>query len=170
MKLSSGKIEISLTSDCFKHVWIKRFIFNREKDIIIKWNQIIDYAFEDDRGIDTFKMSLINKMRYRILRLSYFTSKDDFNKFSIQFPTYINEINLTYESQEVPNSIIIVGKSKYEQKSFKLVIVLMTLIFFILLVSKIMKPESGSSWASLGIIGTGLFFYWSKIYRFIENN
>ena len=91
--LSKATIEIQLSSESFKHIWKKRFLFNKTPSFEIKWNQVTSYTFLEDRNTDTFELFLNNGNRYKISRFTLFKKKDDFNKFTHQLPKFLAKLN-----------------------------------------------------------------------------
>jgi hypothetical protein len=160
--LSSARIKIEITEESFKHIWIRKFYFSREKDIEIKWSQIIDYVFDADKGFDSFQLTLPNHKRYKIYRYNYFPQKDDFVKFHAQFPKNLEQIN------EINDKEIKKGKTFYQEAGFKWLMIFMTAGVALIFGNKLLNPESGTSWGTLGVLGTAILFYWLQIRK--KNN
>jgi hypothetical protein len=160
--LSRARIKIEITDESFKHIWIRRFLFSREKDIEIKWSQIIDYVFEEDRGFDSFQLTLPDNKRYKIYRYNYLAQKDDFDKFNTQFPKNLRKIN------EINEDEIKEGKSFYQEAGFKWLMVFMTAGVAFIFADKLLNLESGTRWGTLGVLGTAILFYWLQIRK--KNN
>lgn len=160
--LSRARIKIEMTDECFKHIWIRRFLFSREKDIELKWSQITDYVFDADKGFDSFQLTLPDHKRYKIYRYNYFPHKNDFARFHAQFPKNLIHIN------EINNKEINKGYTFYEEAGFKWLMVFMTAGAALIFGNKLLNPESGTSWGTLGVVGTAILFYWLQIRR--KNN
>ena len=157
MLLSRARIKIEFTEEGFRHIWVKKFILSQEKDIKIDWDQIVDYIFEEERGWDSFQLTLKDNNKYKIYRYTYFPQKDDFNKLAVQLPKYVKKIN------ESKNIGIGEGKSIYQLKSFKWILLLLTASTILLLSIKLANPESAIQWTALGVIVAALLFYWMQI-------
>lgn len=154
--LSRGKIKIELTDEAFRTIWVKRFFLSRESNIELGWDRIINYVNQEDRGLDSFRLTLTNNQQFKFYRYTYFPQKDDFQKFLTQFPKFINSISHS-------NSVAIEkGKTDFQTKSFKWLLIILTLIASGLLINKIINPNSGMSWPTLGVILTGILFYWNQ--------
>lgn len=94
--------------------------------------------------------------------------KDDFQKLIREFPRLSNE----YKQGTVTDDkkIIKEGESIYSSKAFKWSFFFMLGGFLILLIGKIINPESGSTWSAIGVIGGGVFFYGIMILEKRKNN
>lgn len=160
----SAKVIIIFTEEAFIHIWEKKFLFSRERNIKILWGNIKNYVFEEDRNFDSFIINLTTNQRYKINKQTIIPVKDDFDKLVKNFPKFANE----YRKKNVSENNIVMGdyapliqkgESFYESKSFRWVFYFFAICFFVLLLMKILDPESGIWWGSLGVIGSGLLFY-----------
>jgi len=163
-----AEVKIIFTEEAFIHIWKKKFLFSREENIKIPWDIIKSYVFEEDRGFDRFIINLTKNQRYKINKLTIIPIKDDFDKLVKNFPKLANEYR---GKNNLDNNIVTdnyaplipKGKSFYESKSFRWIFYFMVICFFVLLLAKILNPEFGIRWGSLGVIGCGLLFYGFKI-------
>ncbi|MFZ4740609.1 MAG: hypothetical protein ACOYLE_05550 [Bacteroidales bacterium] len=158
--LSKSKIRIELTEESFKHIWVKRFIFSKEPDIKLDWNEIDNYFFENDRGFDSFQLTLNENKRYKITRYNHFPQHDDFYKFSIQFPKFINKVNTT------ENKSIKIGKTIFEEPLIKLFMFLATIVAVFILFYNLLYERNNTKWSSIGIMISGIIFYWMQVIRY----
>ena len=157
--LSRGKIRIELTEDAFRTIWVKRFFLSNERNVELNWNRIIDYVNQEDRGLDSFRLTLTNNQQFKFYRYTYFPQKDDFDKFLHYFPVFLQRVDLASERT------IQQGKTEYQTRSFKWVLIGLTVLAIGLLVNTLMNPNSGIRWATLGVIFSGILFYWIQATR-----
>jgi len=156
---SRGKIKIELTEEVFRTVWIRRFFLSREQNIELNWSRIIDFVNQEDRGLDSFRLTLTNNQQFKFYRYSYFPQKDDFDKFLAQLPKFIENVNLA------STETIQQGQTEFQTKSFRWVLIGLTVLCIGLLVNTLMNPDSGTRWATLGVIFSGVIYYWSQANR-----
>lgn len=162
--LGMGKISVHLNENGINHIWQRKFILSREKNFLIPWELVDNYVFEEDRTFDSFIINLTNKTRYKINRLNMFPIKDDFGKLIKDFPKISNEFKkIQTSSQEV--TLIKEGESVFATKSFRWAFYFLVFGFLFLLVLKILNPDFGTRWSSLGVIGSGLGFYGLRMKR-----
>jgi hypothetical protein len=166
--LAMSKVKVLLSEEGFFHIWERRFILSWEKNLKIMWAEIDNYVFQEDRTNDSFIINLSTKRKYKIDRLNFLPLKDDFNKLLKDFPRLSNE----FKEGRVSNYNVTIkeGKTIYESKSFKWAFYIMSGGYLILLIVKILDPEKGSTWSSLGVIGCAIFFYRAMILRKKKNN
>jgi hypothetical protein len=157
--LSRGKIRIELTEEAFRTIWVKRFFLSNEPNVELSWNRIIDYVNQEDRGLDSFRLTLTNNQQYKFFRYTYFPQKDDFNKFLSQLPGFIRSVNLADERT------IEQGKTEFQTRSFRWVLIVLSVLAIGLLVNSLMNPSSGTRWTTLGVIFSGILFYWIQANR-----
>lgn len=157
--LSRGTIRIELNDETFRTVWVRRFFLSRETNVELSWNRIIDYVNQEDRGLDSFKLTLTDNQHFKFYRYTYFPQKDDFEKFLTQFPKFIRSVNLANEGT------IEQGKTEFQTQSFKWVLIGVTILAVGLLVNTLLNPNSGTRWATLGVIFSGILFYWIQATR-----
>ncbi len=157
--LSRGKIKVELTEQVFRTVWIKRFFLSNESNVEFSWNRIIDYVNQEDRGLDSFRLTLTNNQQFKFYRYTYYPQKDDFDKFLSQFPKFLKTVNLDNER------VIEQGKTEFQTRSFRWVLVGLTILAVGLLVNMLMNPNSGTRWATFGVILSGILFYWIQATR-----
>lgn len=156
-----ARAKVSLTEEGFTHTWQRRFFLSREKNIKISWDIIDNYVFQEDRTFDSFIINLTTNKRYKINRLNLIAINDDFNQLLKDFPKLSNKFK---KGMNTENKMTIKeGKTIYETIAFKWVFYIMIVGFLIIITTKIINPESGSSWSSLGTIGFGLLFYGAMI-------
>jgi hypothetical protein len=155
--LSRARVKIELTEEGFKHLWIRKFVFSRDKDIELKWSQIINYVYQEGRGYESFQLTLPENKRYKILRYNYFPQKDDFEKFISQFPGFINKL------KESTDNKIEKGKSMFEEPAFKWIMIIFTAILTLLIINKILNPENSTSWIVCLCLSLIIGFYWIQM-------
>ncbi|MEP5365933.1 MAG: hypothetical protein ABJQ37_18940 [Reichenbachiella sp.] len=132
---------------------------SKKPNIELSWDRIINYAYQEDRGLDSFRLTLTNNQQYKFYRLTYFPQKDEFDKFLDQFPKFIaDEGNQTTRTIEQ-------GRTEFQTPSFKWILIGMTVIASGLLINTLIDPDSGTTWPALGVIFTGILFYWTKVRR-----
>jgi len=167
--VGKAKAKVIFTEEAFVHFWERKFLFSWEKDLNIPWNTIDNYVFQEDRTFDSFIINLKTKQRYKLNRLNILPIKDDFQKLIKDFPRLSNEYR---KGTVVENdtSLISKGESLYASKSFKWIFYFMSVVFLILVLTKIFNPESTTRWASLEIIGCALLFYGLMIKGLNKNN
>lgn len=158
-----AKVKVIFTSEGIAHVWIRKFFLSWEKDVTIPWGLVNNYVFQEDRAFDSFIINLNNKTRYKINRLNILPISDDFEELVKDFPNLSNEYrnSINKDTQIVK---IKEGKSMYASKSFRWIFYFMSAVFLVLLLMKVLNPSSGTPWRSLGVIGSGIFFYGTMIY------
>ena len=167
--LAMASVKIIFTEDGFVHLWNRRFLFSWEKEIKIPWKIVDNYLFHEDRTFDSFIINLTTNKRYKINQLNVLPINDDFKKLIKDFPRLSNKYK-TGTGSNNETKIINEGKSIYAGKGFKWIFYFLTLGFIILLLTKILNPESEKTWSSLGVIGTGLMFYGAMIKEKKKNN
>jgi len=158
-KLSSAKILIELSEEGYKHIWIKRFMFSKEKDIELKWDDIVDYSFERFRGWYRFQLTLENKKCYKFNKFDLFNRKDDFYMFNIEFLEYINKINK--DKDETIN----VGKTIYEETLFMVFMLVVTGV----IIYQIYDINQHTNWFLILIMTVVDIIYWNRIYRIYKS-
>lgn len=163
-KLSRARVKITLNRDFYEHLWLKNFVFASEKGVRIHWNAINDYIFFDDRAFYGFTLNLDGQRQYNINRLKLIKYNDDFQRFRVDFSTMSD-----YNSKRGGKSIVR-GKSIYEQKSFRMIVYCLGIIFLTLVAVKIIVPEQGIPWTSLGVVGSMFFFYSWMMYSTKQKN
>jgi hypothetical protein len=87
-----------------------------------------------------------------------FTGYNDFNRLVNDFPRLSNDYKNGFDSENEIKSIK-EGESIYASKSFKWVFYFLLTGFLILALTKMFNPDSGTTWSSLGVIGSGVLFY-----------
>ncbi len=156
--IGTAKATITLTNEGVVHTWKRKFVLSRDSNHKIPWNLVDNYVFHEDRTFDSFTINLTNKTRYKLNKLNIFPVKDDFNQLVKEFPGLSNQfrkgIDTNLESEPIKK-----GKSIYENKFFRLWIYVLSFGFLALFVGKLFNPNSGISWSSLGVIGSGILFY-----------
>jgi hypothetical protein len=167
--IGMAQAKVTFTEQGFIHTWKRRFLFSREKDIRIPWELVDNYLFHEDRTLDSFYINLTTKKRYKINQLNVLPINDDFKKLIKDFPRLSNKYKIG-TSSNIETKTINEGKSIYANKEFKWIFYIFTLGFIILLLTKILNPESETTWSSLGVIGTGLLFYGAMIKEKKRNN
>jgi hypothetical protein len=60
------------------------------------------------------------------------------------------------------------GKTFYQEAGFKWLLVFMTAVVAFIFGNKLLNPESGTRWGTLGVLGTAILFYWLQIRK--KNN
>ncbi len=84
--LTFGKIRLKITNKGIEHIWVKRFLFNKEPNFIIPWNRIVDFETTSHQLFDQTFINLTNQIRYKINRCNAILIKDDFKAFVKEFP------------------------------------------------------------------------------------
>ncbi|MUP39609.1 hypothetical protein [Labilibaculum euxinus] len=157
-----AKVKVVYTDEAIFHIWERRFLLSWERNIKIPWDIVDTYVFQEDRTFDSFIINLTNKTRYKINRLNLIPIKDDFENLVKDFPRLSNEYKNGIDSSLAANPIK-EGESIYASKYFKWIFYFMIVGFLILVLSKLLDSESETRWSSLGVIGSGLLFYWGII-------
>jgi len=162
--IGQAKVKIVFTKEALLHIWEKRFLLSREKDVSIPWQIVENYVLEEDRTWDSFIINLSTKSRYKISRLNILPIKDDFDKLVKDFPRLSSKFKNDIESDnDTSLNLIEEGKSKYETKSFKQSFYVLLISFLILCIFKIVDLGSLTSLWSLGVIGSAIGYYWMMI-------
>ena len=151
--LSRGKIRIELTEYAFRTIWIKRFFLSKEPDVELHWNRVIDYVNQEDRGLDSFRLTLTNNQQFKFYRYTFFPQRDDFEKFIHQLPTFLQRVDLA-DKRTIKR-----GKTEFQTRSFKWVLIGMTILAAGLLINTLINPDSGTRWTTIGVIFSGILFY-----------
>lgn len=167
--IGMGKAKIVFTQEGIQHIWERRFILSWEKSFIIPWNLVDNYIFQEDRTFDSFIINLTNKTRYKVNRLNVLPIKDDFNRLVKDFPRLSNDYKNGLDS-ETEIKPIKEGESIYASISFRWIFYFLLTVFLILAMTKIFNPDSGTTWSSLGVIGSGILFYGMMIIEQRRNN
>ena len=157
--LSRGKIQIELTEELFRTIWVRRFFLSRKPDIELHWDRIIDYVHQEDRGLDSFRLNLTNNQQFKFYRYTFYPQKDEFSKFLTQFPNFIQKINLDNSAP------IELGKTEFQTRSFKRVLIGLTILATGLLIYTLLNPNSGTRWPTVGVIFSGILYYWIQATR-----
>lgn len=160
--LSSAKAELVLSKDSFEHNWISTFLFSNEESYKIPWNAVNNYVFQKDKTFDSFELNIDGNKRYIFSRLNIISIEDDFIKFQKDLPIYIS--GAVNKSSLIKGKSISEGKTIYENISFKVTMVILTLIGLFAIIVNIGEPISLRSLASFGLIGSNLLFAWIKMY------
>ena len=58
--ISTAKIEIALTQDYLTIKWLKQYLFHKEPDRKIFFDEIKSYKYEEDQNFDLFQIILVN--------------------------------------------------------------------------------------------------------------
>lgn len=90
--VSIATIKVVFTEEAFFHIWERRFILSREKDIEIPWTTVDKCYLESFRTVDSIVVNLKNKTKYKISRQNFFPDNDDFKKLAEDFPKFIKSI------------------------------------------------------------------------------
>jgi hypothetical protein len=167
--IGMGKAKIVFTNEGLVHKWERRFFLSWEKNFKIPWELIDNYVFQEDRTFDSFIINLTNKTRYKINKINILPIKDDFRKLVKDFPKLSNEFKNGKLSENIKPTIL-EGESIYASKSFRWVFYFMLTAYLVLLVSKLFNPNFETTWATLGVIGSGLLFYGLMISGHNKNN
>lgn len=167
--IGMGKAKVVFTEEGIKHIWERRFIFSMEKNFKIPWTLVDNYVFQEDRTFDSFIINLTNKTRYKVNRLNVLPIKDDFNRLVKDFPRLSNAYKTGLDSDSEHKQIK-EWKSIYASKSFRWVFYFLLTGFLFLALTKVLNPESGATWSSLGVIGSGVLFYGMMIIGQKKNN
>lgn len=167
--IGMGKAKVVFTQEGIQHIWERRFILSWERNFKIPWNLVDNYVFQEDRTFDSFIINLTNKTRYKVNRLNFLPIKDDFNRLVKDFPRLSNDYKkgLEPDSEIKP---IKEGENIYASKSFRWVFYFLLTGFLILAMTKVFNPDSGTTWSSLGVIGSGVLFYGMMIIGQKRNN
>jgi hypothetical protein len=159
-----AKIKSVFTKEAFLHIWERRFLFSWEKDLIIPWKIVDSYVIEEDRTWDSFIINLSTEKRYKIRRLNIFIyKKDDFDELVKDLSRFSNEFK--ENGSDTSLNLITEGKSKYESKSFRQSLYILSTALLILCIIKIINSDSLTSLWSLGVIGSAIAYYWLMIKR-----
>jgi hypothetical protein len=86
----------------------------------------------------------------------------DFPKLSNEYKNGLTPDNQTKSIKE--------GESIYASKSFKWVFYFISAGFLVLVLTKVVNPDSETTWSALGVIGSGLLFYGLMIKGQKKNN
>lgn len=156
-RLSTAKIRIKLDEHGLQHKWVKRFFFSREPDIHLRWDQIIDYVFEEGRTFYKFQLTIQGKQRYRFYRQTIWPTRDDFHKFKRAFPHVIRDI------KSVSANDIGRGKTIYEEKWFPWVLAVMSVVVLLLLINAVYHDDISNSVWTLAALACGALFYWVRV-------
>lgn len=156
--IGMAKAKIVFTHDGLQHIWERRFILSWEKNQIIPWNLVDNYVFQEDRTFDSFIINLTNKTRYKINRMNILPMKDDFNQLVKDFPKLSNEYKAGSDA-DIKTKAINVGETIYQSKSFRWLFYLLLIGFLILVISKVLIPNTGTSWGILLTMGSAVTFY-----------
>lgn len=160
--IGMAKVKILFTEEGIVHIWERRFVFSWTKNFKIPWSVVDNYVFQEDRTFDSFIINFTNKKRYKINRLNVIPIKDDFEKFITEFPKLSNEYKKGITSDTAARKIK-KGESLYANKYFKWLLYLMSAIFLVIIITKVFDTNSKITWSSLGVISSGLIFYWLMI-------
>lgn len=152
--LSQGRAKVTVDINGIHHDWIKRFMFNKSKNLLIPWSYVENYVFETQHYYDSFIINLNNKMRYVLTKNTLLTKHDDFYRLIDEFP--VKAYNLRYLDEIEYKKPIEKGKTIYQEKGFKWQVYFFIGLFLILLFSKIINPEINTRWSALVSIGFGL--------------
>jgi len=166
--ICKAKAKVIFSKEGFSHIWERKFLFSLEKNLNIAWEKIDSYVFQEDRTFDSFIINLTTKQRYKINRLNFIPINDDFVSLVNDFPKLSNEYLKGRMSDH--NSKIKEGETIYQGKAFRWILYFMTIGFLVLLITKVLNPDSSSSWPTLGVIGSGILFYGSMVLRRKRNN
>lgn len=156
--IGMGKAKVVLTQEGIQHIWVRRFFLSWEKNFIITWNLVDNYAFQKDRTFDSFIINLTNKTRYKVNRLNVLPIKDDFNRLVKDFPRLSNDYKKGLDS-DIEFKPIKEGKSIYASKSFRWIFYFLLTGFIILALTKVFNPDSVTTWSSIGVIGSSVLYY-----------
>ena len=162
--IGQARIKLVFTKEALLHVWESHYWFSWEKDISIPYEIIDTYVFEEDRTWDSFIINLTTKMRYKIDRLNIIPAKDDFDELVKDFPHLSNHFKEGAElSQDIAFNSIKEGASKYQSKSYKQGMYILSIAFIILCILKITSSGKLAGLLSLGVLGSAIAYYWSMI-------
>ncbi len=168
-KAGMAKVKVIFTNEAIIHIWERRYFLSWEKDIKIPLDIVDNYIFQEDRYFDSFTINLTNKTRYKIYRLNFIPIKDDFRKLLRDYPYFVNDYRNGMSSDTKLENIK-VAESIYALKSFKWIFYIFSAGFLLLLFTKVFDTNSEITWSSLGVIGSGLLFYWTMIKENSKSN
>jgi hypothetical protein len=157
--ITLAKARVILTTDGVKHIWVRRFMLNWEKNFIIPWDIVDDYVFHEDRTFDSFIINMKNKRRYKLNRFNVFPIKDDFYKLVNDFPRLADEYKNATVPSESRRSSIKHGESIYAGIVFKGALIVMALILLLFVIMKVLNPDSQMTWTTIGFLGSAVLFY-----------
>lgn len=99
--LTRGKVHLKLNNKGLYHVWDKRFLFNKEKDLFIPQEGMVEFRESSYKAFNTIEIRLSNGIMYKQNRLNIFTYKDDYKTFVKDIKQYIsNHVSNTDKTQE----------------------------------------------------------------------
>lgn len=163
--VATAKVKVIFTEDAFLHIWEKKFLFSREKDIEIPWAIMDKYVLEIDRNSKDFIINLKTNIRYRIRKFTLISIQDDFDKMVRAFSRHANDYRKKHVSEE-DTTLIKEGKTIYEEKYFEYGYYFFLFVFIVLLlVPAILDPEQDANWAKLAFWGSLFGFYGYMIRR-----
>lgn len=167
--VATAKVKVIFTEDAFLHIWEKKFLFSREKDIEIPWVIMDNYVLEIDRDSMDFIINLKTNMRYRIRKFTLISIQDDFDKMVRAFSRHANDYRRKHVSEE-DTTLIKEGKTIYEEKYFEYGYYFFLFVFIVfLLVPAILDPEQDAYWPKLALLGSLFIFYGYMIRRHKKN-
>jgi hypothetical protein len=134
--------------------WLKQFPFKRNRDLIIKWSEIVAYKYQQDRTFDLFKLCLNDGRMVKVWHLTTITS-DDFEKFINSFEKKVQ----LYNERQTTTQSIERAKTSYETKfGAYLAMFLASAIIGIVALYVIFPNRGHIRWGSIAVASAGVGF------------
>ena len=89
---SRALVEFTVSEDTIQLIWLKQFLFQKNKDLTFKWTDVQTYKYQQDRNFDLFNIELKDGAVIKLWHSNGFV-KDDFMKFRLYFEKRVQLFN-----------------------------------------------------------------------------
>lgn len=161
--ISTAKIEIVLTQEFVTIKWLKQYLFHKEPDRKIFFDEIKSYKYEEDQNFDLFQIILVNDTELNFYHFTF--TKDDFETLVNTFPDFVNRHNTNVEnilaSRPLDSKLQRIERSKtiYENPTSPFIVVFAILLILTVPIIFLVKGDKVSNpFLALAAISGGLFY------------
>ena len=158
---STGKIEIVLAEDGITINYLKQYLFENKKTLVINWVDIKTWLVEPDPKFELFKVVLNNKRKLSFRHKNSQDKKDEYKKFLVDFETQINSLN-TYSDK----TIIEYGKTLYETNVGLFLSILAVIGIFFPLINFALPNNRQIDYIVFFVMYSSAIFVLTQVYRY----
>ena len=168
--ISTAKIEVVLTKEFVTIKWFKQYLFHKEPDRKIPFNEIKSYKYQEDRNFDLFQITFIDDTELNIWHFTF--TKDDFETLVYTFPEFVKDHNKTVKQTEENKGFsgnrkkIERAKTLYENANSPFIVIFAIFSILAILIIMFFKGNSIAN-PFLGFSAiTGAIFYLSRYFKY----
>ncbi|HEV8271408.1 MAG TPA: hypothetical protein VGQ04_08890 [Chitinophagaceae bacterium] len=167
--ISRAEIEVTLFKEFIAIKYLKQYIFHKDPDRKIFFNEIKSYKYQEDRNFDLFRLTLADGTEIDFWHFTF--TKDDFEGLVSTFPNYINHHNKFIETapstKQLKHSTKIEReKTIYERASSPFIVIMAIISIVLISILMIFKKDSVTNpFMGLSAI-TGALFYVTAYFKY----